>query len=93
MLVQITIKLTPTTRGELIDSYGLKYRLFRQHIEQLQAAGALPKHPPIRWLLDSARWEGHPDPLSLPPDPPLAEERGVIVEYPIPSPEPDVDET
>ena len=79
MLIQITFRLTPTTRGELIDTYGRTYREFRQHIEALQQAGVLPPCS-IRWLLDSGRWEGHPDPSQLPEM--RSADAGVVLPFP-----------
>lgn len=56
MKVQLTIKLTPESRGEMIDAFGLLYREFREYIEKLQVDGVLPVGT-IRWLIESGRWE------------------------------------
>mgnify|MGYP001616369615 CR=1 FL=1 len=56
MKVTITIKLTPETREEMIQRFGLMYREFREHVEGLQAAGTLPQGK-IRWLIESGRWD------------------------------------
>lgn len=57
MRVQITIKLTPESRGEMIDKFGGEYRDFREYLERLAAQGVLPTNTEFRWLLDSGRWE------------------------------------
>ena len=58
MTITITFKLTPETRGELIDTYGAQYRDFRATMEQAHAQGGFgpPDKARLRWLLDSGRW-------------------------------------
>ena len=68
MKIEILIKVSAESRGELIESFAAKYKSFRDHIESLQAHGALPAHPPIRWLLNTSAWEG---PASQPSAPPV----------------------
>lgn len=56
MKVQITIKVTPESREEMIATFGAAYREFREYVEKLQAEGVIPPGN-IRWLLESGRWE------------------------------------
>lgn len=55
MHIEITVKVAAESRGELIDTFGGAYRAFREHLEQLQTDGVLPKTP-IRWLVVGGRW-------------------------------------
>lgn len=57
MRVEITFRVAPESRGELIDSYAGKYRELRQQVERLQEVGALPGDAKVHWLLVSGRWE------------------------------------
>ena len=52
MKVMITFKLTPESRQEMIEKFGLLYREFREYVEELQAKGTLPAGT-IRWLIES----------------------------------------
>ena len=56
MKVLMTFKLTPESREEMIQRFGLLYREFREYIEELQAKGTLPPGT-IRWLIESGRWD------------------------------------
>lgn len=55
----LTIRLTPDTRQELIETFGANYRDFREHVEKQIAEGQviqIPAQPTqVRWLLDSGR--------------------------------------
>ncbi len=56
----LTIRLTPESRGEMIDSFGAQYREFRDGVEASIASKqpiAIPHDTQVRWVLDSGRWE------------------------------------
>lgn len=56
----LTIRLTPESRGEMIDSFAGSYRTLRAEIQEKVDAGTaieVPSDTQIRWLLMSGRWE------------------------------------
>lgn len=59
MKVTITFKLTPESRGEMIDTFGLQYREFREIMEIFQSKGGFgpAEKVEMRWLVESGRWE------------------------------------
>lgn len=60
MKAMITIKLCPESREELIASFGVQYRDFREQVEQATAqqgiCGLSPDKIQFRWLLESGKW-------------------------------------
>ena len=58
MRVELTVKVSASTRGELIDSFGTSYRKLREHYEKLVEEKILPADN-IRWLLVGGQW--HPN--------------------------------
>jgi hypothetical protein len=59
MKIQLTIRLTPESRGEMIDKFGAQYRDYREQLEAAVQQGAFgpPDKVNVRWLLSSGRWE------------------------------------
>ena len=57
----LTIRLSPESRGEMIDSYAKAYQVLRQQVEeQVGKTGSLEipvKAEDIRWLLASGKWD------------------------------------
>ena len=59
MIVTITIKLTPETRGEMIDTFGRSSREYMDKIREFIGRGVfgpVEKIKEPRFLLDSGRW-------------------------------------
>lgn len=60
MKAVITFKLTPESRGEMIDTFGAEYREFREVIELANLNGAFglpPEKVTLRWVVETGRWE------------------------------------
>lgn len=57
MKVRITVKLTPQSKMEMIDTYPAQYAALRAHMEKLVEQGVLPTESELHWLLDSGKWE------------------------------------
>lgn len=57
----LTIRCTPESRGEMIDTFGATYRHFREQIDASVASklpiAIDPATTQIRWILNSGRWE------------------------------------
>lgn len=62
MKLCITFKLTPESRGEMIDTFGRTSREFKEAVEQLVAVhngfiGVPAANVTLRWLFESGRWD------------------------------------